>query len=268
MHAELIPIYGPIAIQSFGLCVVIGLLVFSWLLLRYPKRASIISVDQYTEVLFIGITAGIIGGRLLYVITEWYSLDSFFEIFYLWNGGFSLLGTIIAVAIALPIYLSNKHIPMWQFADLIAIHAPLLQSIARLGCFFAGCCYGIPTHASWGVCYQAVRASSYIDTALFEGICLHPTQLYSSFALFIIFIFMYSIAPYFINKHGQLVTIYLMLTSAERFIVDFWRADRIFIEVQGIINLISVHQLIAFIIFVIAGTAFIALNSCTSLKRL
>ena len=268
MHAELLPIYGPIAIQSFGLCVVIGLLVFSWFLLRYPKRALIISVDQYTEILFIGIIAGIIGGRLLYVITDWYSLDSFFEIFYLWNGGFSILGTIIAVAITLPLYLSKKHIPIWEFADLVAIHAPLLQSIARLGCFFAGCCYGMPTHAPWGVCYETVRSSIYVDTSLFEGVYLHPTQLYSALALFIIFIFMYCIAPYFINKRGQLLSIYLMLTSTERFIVDFWRADRIFIKTYGLLHLISVHQLIAFIIFVVAGTAFIALNSSAFLKRL
>jgi len=52
--------------------------------------------------------------------------------------------------------------------DLFAFAIATGEAIGRIGCFFAGCCYGKATHAAWGVMqHDELR---------------HPTQLYSSFA--------------------------------------------------------------------------------------
>ena len=228
MSRGLIHLWGPLSIQSFGLIITIGLLLFSWLLYRHKKRKQLLSDDQFSEILLIGIVSGIIGGRFLYVIEEYHSMTSIIDMFSFWQGGFSILGTILFVLFTLSIYLKRKNIAMLPFLDLIALYAPLLQSISRIGCYVAGCCYGIPTTLSWAVIYTS--------TTTLAPICVRmpPTQLYSSATLFCIFLFMRFFATKFCNRPGQLITLYLVLMSIERFSVDFWRADRFFFKATSL----------------------------------
>ena len=57
---------------------------------------------------------------------------------------------------------------------------------------------------------------------------------------------MYFFAQNFCKEKGQLFSIYLVLASSERFIVDFWRADRIMIN-----NFLSFHQIVALCIIIV-----------------
>jgi len=57
--------------------------------------------------------------------------------------------------------------------------------------------------------------------ALYD-ITIHPTQLYSSAILFMIFLFMYFIGQHIFKKTGQLFAAYLILAAVERFVTDFW----------------------------------------------
>jgi phosphatidylglycerol---prolipoprotein diacylglyceryl transferase len=245
MHRELVPIYGPFRINSFGVFIVIGLLVFSFLLLKDPRRKKLITVDQYYNILSLAIIVALIGGRFLYIITNWHLLDAWWEIFAIWQGGFSLLGGILALLFFMPIYFKKSGIPALQFLDLAATYAPLLQSISRIGCFFAGCCFGIATNLPFGI------MNSHCNHAM------HPTQLYSAITLFIIFVIMFCIAQYKARYPGQLVCIYLFLISVERFTVDFWRADREFVSS---ISAFSIVQLIAAAIAMGALITFAYIN--------
>ncbi len=191
------------------------------------------------------ILAGCIGGRLLEVISEPLLYPHWYDWFALWQGGFSVLGSIIGIIITLPFYLKKIHVPIIPLFDLVAIYAPLCQSIARLGCFTAGCCYGVATHGICAVIYTNPH------TLAAHGIPIHPTQLYSSALLFGIFLFMYFIAQKICTKNGQLFTTYLILAALERFVVDFWRADRIMIS-----NMMSFHQLVALCIIIVIITFY------------
>jgi phosphatidylglycerol:prolipoprotein diacylglycerol transferase len=101
----------------------------------------------------------------------------------------------------------------------------------------AGCCYGCPASVCWAVPH-----------GLFF---VHPTQLYSTVFLFVIFLVLLTARPLF-SKPGQLVLLYLILESGERFVVDFWRGDREFIASSGFWGILSVHQYIAFILGMVA----------------
>ncbi len=250
MCRELIHIYGPLSIQSFGLIIAIGLLLFTWLVYHHPLRKKLLSKDQFSSVLLIGILSGIIGGRLLFIAQEYSSMSSVFDIFRIWQGGFSILGTIAGITLALAYYLKKTKIPALPFFDLIAIYAPLFQSISRIGCFTAGCCYGMPTSLPWGITYSDQLCSAPTNIAL------HPTQLYSSITLFFIFIFMRFVATKKLKKPGQLITLYLALASIERFTIAFWRADRDFCQ-KGFLKIFSVHQWLALILLVFAITTFV-----------
>lgn len=230
---ELFSLYGPFAIQSFGLCIVIGILLFTVLFLRDPRRKTLISTERYYNLLSSSILIGFIGGRLLYATTSEEPIQPFWYIFAFWEGGYSLLGGILALILFVPWYLKTHKIPILPLLDLISTYAPLLQAVSRIGCFFAGCCYGTPLPGFWK---------------------LHPTQLYSAGLLLLIFLFLYFLGQRLFAKPGQIICVYLILMSIERFAVDFWRGDREFITLS---SFFSVVQLIALILIATGVYGFI-----------
>jgi phosphatidylglycerol:prolipoprotein diacylglycerol transferase len=249
---ELLRIHGSLGIQSYGLFILLGIIIAT-IAARYNKRFTQLHLEKtYFDIIAVGVIAGVIGGRLLVIISEPFLYRHIYDWFALWQGGFSILGTIIGVIITLPFYLKKINVPIIPFADLVAIYAPLCQSIARLGCFFAGCCYGITTNNIFAVTYTNPQTFAPCN------ISLHPTQLYSSALLFGIFIFMYFIGQRICKKNGELFIMYLTLACLERFFVDFWRADRIMID-----NHISFHQIVALCIIIF----LIIFYYCLSIKN-
>lgn len=231
---ELIHIYGPLGIQAYGLFIALAIIITTYAI-RKNKRFSELHLESvYPNIIIISVIAGTIGGRLLEVISEPNIYENWYDWFALWQGGFSALGAILGVALVTPLYLKKINRPILPTADLVALYAPLLQSIARLGCFTAGCCYGNPTHSFFSIIYTNP------ETFAPRGIALTPTQLYSSALLFFIFLFMYFIGQKTLKKPGQLFATYLFLAALERFIIDFLRADRIMIT-----SWLSFYQIIA-----------------------
>lgn len=235
MGHVLLNIYGPFAIHSFGLMLTIGLGVFMALAIRHSRRKQLMSAQTFSDITLIGVFAALIGGRLLAVLTnDDLSKATFLDIVNVWDGGLSLLGSVIGVLLGVGTYLSYKNIPVLPFFDLVAIHTPILQAIARLGCFFAGCCHGSGTNLPWGVMYHEQ------DSLAPLGIPLHPSQLYSASILALIFCLMYYLGKK-TTYPGQLLGAYLVLISIERFITDFFRGDREFFSIHTL-NFLSIHQ--------------------------
>ena len=86
-------------------------------------------------------------------------------------------GLIAAVAVALW-YLWRHRMPMWTVTDVFAPGIALGHVIGRLGCFFAGCCFGRPTDVPWAITFHSEYAARNVGTPL--NIPLHPTQLYEA----------------------------------------------------------------------------------------
>jgi len=247
MSSVLLHIYGPLAIHSFGLMIVIGLIVILYLLEYDTKLKTLISLEQLSTIIQISLISGITGGRIWFLITNPSIIESWTDIFTIWSGGLSILGAIIGIIATLPIYLIWHHIPILKLLDRLALYAPLLQSISRFGCFFAGCCHGLPTNLPWGILYTDTESFAPLHTIM------HPTQIYSSVLLFLIFIILY-----FFDRHnkyqkaGTILTLYIMLTSSERFIVDFWRGDQEFFAQPTYFDFLSIQQYLALLLFIIA----------------
>lgn len=240
----LLPIYGPFCIQSYGLMIALSLVISTYLLLRDKRRASIISQEQLMHLLTIAIIVGVIGGRVLHVLScydEYYTLSSMLA---LHEGGFSILGTTIALIMMIPWYLRRMHIAILPFLDLLCTYAPLTQAIARLGCLFAGCCYGLPSDSCMAITYTDVYSLAPV------GIALHPTQLYSSVSFLLMFGIML-ICKRYPGWAGRDTLIFLTLFSAQRFIIDFWRGDRIF-SPFAVSYTISFHQWVALLLGILS----------------
>jgi phosphatidylglycerol:prolipoprotein diacylglycerol transferase len=258
MRRELFHICGPFSIYSYGVAICIGLLLVNFLIRRHPQFTALNLKDRFIDILIIGIVAGIAGGRLLFVLTELEGTPSFSDIFSYWEGGFSVLGSIISIILTLVWYTKKVGIPFLPLLDLFAIYAPLLQGVSRFGCFFAGCCYGAATNLPW--------AFTYTDPNTVAPMCvpMHPTQLYSAGILLLLFAAMYFFIQRYTTKQGQLLSIYLILASLERFTVDFWRADRTFISSsilpEWMVHYFSVNQLIALGIILVSSVTGILLS--------
>ena len=250
MRRELLHIYGPFSICSFGLFIVIGLFVFVKLIEKHPLFRRLGLEDKFLKVLVAGVLSALVGGRILSIISYPEAFESVWQMISPWEPGYSIMGTIMAVALVVPYYLKRLGVPILPFLDLVALYAPLLQSISRIGCFCAGCCHGASTVLPWGITYTDPQSSAPLHVRL------HPSQLYSSVALFGVFLFLFFVVQRKVRRPGQLAAAYLMLVSLERFVVDFFRGDRV--EVPGIAGgFFSIDQLVALLILVVSTIFFI-----------
>jgi phosphatidylglycerol---prolipoprotein diacylglyceryl transferase len=231
MCPRLLHIYGPLWVQSYGLMIVLGFLLFLFCAYNDSRRARLIDSDTFFNVIFVGLVSAVIGGRLLFIISEWSSLSNpWLEIFCVWKGGFVVLGAIIGVIIAVPIYLKMHAVKILKFLDISALYGPLMQAVGRIGCFLAGCCYG-------------VSAQSFVFSVMFKnpdglaplGVHLHPTQIYMSLLSFSIFITLFLLKRS-LQKPGQSFFLYLVFESIARIGIDFWRGDR-----GDVINISCLH---------------------------
>ncbi|MFH1461480.1 MAG: prolipoprotein diacylglyceryl transferase family protein [bacterium] len=249
MFPRILHIYGPLWIHGYGMMIAVGFLIFIYFLYNNSIRKKIISDEILFNTLFLGLMSGIIGGRLITIIYEWNSFsENIWQIFYPWIGGFGILGSILGVMITVPIYLKIKKVPVMELFDIIAIYAGLLEGFGRFGCLFAGCCHGMPAKCFCSIIFTNPNGLAPLN------IPLHPAQIYSSLASFLVFIFMFYRAKYFEYKKGELLFTFLMLSSFFRFLIDFVRGDRDFIAE---FHTISYYQTIAILIFIFSFISFI-----------
>ncbi|MCX5922405.1 MAG: prolipoprotein diacylglyceryl transferase [Candidatus Dependentiae bacterium] len=259
MRRELCHLWGPFSIYSYGLALAAAILLFVWLCLRHPRRAKIISTEKFIETVGLSLIVGLIGARLLFIVNSYDEFESIGSFFSLWNGGLSLLGGIIAIVLVMPFYLKSINVPVLPLLDIAAIHAPLLQAIARLGCLMAGCCYGKPTDLPWAIVYSDQQSEAPLNIAL------HPTQIYTSIAMLLVFAFFYFYLQKKVTIPGQLVMAYLMTEGAVRFSVDFFRDDQEYFS-GDMHHTISAHQWLALGLFT-AGLVGLILIRYTNNER-
>lgn len=247
MLPYLFHIYGPFYANCYGIAIACGIVVLTQLVSRDPRRALLISEKNFQNLILIGTIVGVIGARLLWIASN--LPMSWYEAIEIWEGGFAVQGTMIAILICMPFYLRSIKVAALPLLDLVSVYVPLMHAISRLGCFLAGCCHGLPTNLPWGVIY------THPDVQIpdhFKFIAIHPTQLYSVAMLFGIFLLMrYYFQPRLL-KTGELTACYLILAGIERIIVDFWRADREFFAITNT-QFLSVHQWIG-VGIIICGT--------------
>jgi len=92
------------------------------------------------------------------------------------------------------------------------------EMLGRMGCFFAGCCYGKPTDLPWAITFTHPHSLAKL------GVPLHPTHLYSSFKALIVFFILLSFRRYK-KADGQLTGLYILLYAVGRLIIEPFRGD-------------------------------------------
>lgn len=261
---------GPIFIYSYGLMIGIGVVMVMWLSERSAKKEGLNHL-KILDLMLVVFLASIVGGRLLRVFLDWnnYSSD-LLKIFKIWEGGFDFYGGLI---LAIPVgiwYLQRNKLPVLNTIDLVITYVPLATAFGRIGCFLEGCCHGTLTTVPWAVRFPKWFSAQdgiigtpafvqHVNMHLIESsstlsLPVHPTQLYSSLYLFIIFFILVILRK---HKHfnGEILSAYFIAYSIARFFIEFLRGDA-----QIIFWGISLYQLCSIVFFITGIIAMIVFS--------
>lgn len=234
-----IHIFG-INIYLYGLMIGIGLIAA---ILLFTKRSKAEGYDEdasFNFAIICGIS-GILGAKLLYIIVEFPELiKDPILIIKNFSDGFVFYGGIFLGVFAGYTYTRIKKWHFLKIFDLAAPSIPLAHAFGRVGCFFAGCCYGKETDSFIGVEFNNSPFAPH-------NIHVIPTQIVSSIGNFIIFGILLWFDKKKRSRDGQTGALYLIVYSVFRFIVEFFRGDP-----RGTVgNILSTSQFICLFIFLI-----------------
>ena len=187
----------------------------------------------------------IIGARLYYVIFSDYDY-SFGEIFRIWDGGMAIYGGVIGGAIGVLLYcLIHKK----NFLDVGDIAAPSLilgQAIGRIGCYFAGCCYGIEVTDDSLMWFP-------ISTKI-DGVWHYSTFFYESLWNLIGFaILMLLLRKSSLKQRGAIMSLYLIIYGCGRAWIESIRGDSLYL------GSIKVSQLLSILLIIVGLTVLVTI---------
>jgi len=250
MFPRLFTIGDLLTVHTYGVLVATGLLVGLYTASRYAARAGLQRETLWNLGVYMALTA-LVGAKLTLLVTEWrYFAEHPGEIFS-WasfqSGGIFYGGLLFAAALAIG-YAWRFRLEFAALADAYAPGLALGHAIGRLGCFSAGCCWGKPTEAAWGVTFTDPYSAQLVGVPL--GLPLHPSQLYEAAAELIIFALL--VLLWRRRRYaGEILASYLMLYAVARFAIEFFRGD----PRGGFLfdGALSVPQGVSVALFLVAG---------------
>src|SRR6266550_8876120 len=221
MYPELFHI-GSFPINTYGVFLALAFLCAILITVKLAARDGLPKEKIYDLSLWM-LLASLIGSKLLMFLTEPEYRDHPLQLLsldFLRSGGV-FYGGLIGAVITGYFLMRRYKLPWWKTADACAPGIAIGNFFGRQGCFAAGCCWGKPTTLPWGVKFtEAGHAITGVPTDAY----LHPTQLYESFAMFIVFLFLL-----WLHKRkrfsGQVILFYALLYSVIRFAIEFLRDD-------------------------------------------
>lgn len=214
---------GDFFLPTYGVLVTLGFLLGLWVTGKLAKRRGL-DAHLVTDLGIYVALAGLGGAKLMMILYDLpYYLQHPGEIFSMatLQAGGVFYGGLIAALLVAVWYLRSRKLPFLPVADCFAPGIALGHAVGRVGCFAAGCCWGLACERPWAVTFTNPEAHRLVGVPLHIG--LHPTQLYEAVGELITFVILYRQA----GKNpptGRLIGLYLLLYPAVRFGVEFLRA--------------------------------------------
>lgn len=210
-------------VHLYGVMIAAGLLCCFGVLFFYTKKKGF--NEKFVDFIFYDGIASILVGFLGAALFQ-----AFYN--YLKNpeGGFDitsgltfiggLIGGVVCFLTVYFVFFKMKKLTGNIF-DLLPIATCCIlvaHGFGRLGCFFAGCCYGKPTDSFLGVRFPVNSLYSGYD-----GSPVHPTQLYEAAFLFLSFA-LFSLL-YLKKNDNYIMSYYLVSYGVFRFLIEYVRGD-------------------------------------------
>lgn len=221
MYPELFRI-GSFPINTYGVFLALAFLCAILIAVKLAARDGLPREKIYDLCLWM-LLSSLIGSKILMLFTEPEYRDHPWQLLsldFLRSGGV-FYGGLIGAMLTGYFLMRRYQLPWWKTADACAAGIAIGNFFGRQGCFAAGCCWGKPTNLPWGVKFTEL---GHQITGVPTDAYLHPTQLYESFAMLLVFVFLL-----WLHKHrsfnGQVILFYALLYSVIRFGIEFLRDD-------------------------------------------
>lgn len=165
-----------------------------------------------------------------------------------------LIGASVCLLVLLKLFRNNTQYSAKEWFDILTRPMLLFHFFGRLGCFFAGCCYGKTTSSCLGVAFPDNAAAGIFH----HGQTCYPTQLFEAFALLVIFAVVCFVSEKFY--------VYILLYASARFVIEFFRGD----DRGCFIGIFSPAQVISVCLFAasLLHLCFIRLNGRKKLREM
>ncbi len=249
---------GDIKIYMYGLMIAAGILCCFWVLFNYSKILAIPA--RYVDFIFYDGIASIVIGFIGSAV--WQGIFNYIEDLktnpnatFSLSGGITAIGgiTVGAVTFIVIALCFRKRFP--YVLSKTVIFAPCCITIAhafgRMGCFFAGCCYGRPVEPGdafgfLGVIFQP-GSTPYNK---YGAVPVYPTQLFEAIFLFVLF----GVMSWLVVKKNfrYSMTVYLAAYGIWRFLIEFLRAD----DRGSFVGVLSPSQTLSLGLVLLAVPAF------------
>lgn len=244
MYPVLFNVFG-MNVYSYGFFIAIGAIAgVAYMAIRGKKDVGL-TFDQANSLFLVIFLAAFVGGKV-FLFFEDISYYSQHPDKLVAGRGFVFYGSFLFAVPAMLIFFRKNKLPTYAMLDVMAVTTCIVHVFGRIGCFMAGCCYGIETHSFLGVTYTNEVCQAPLNVPL------HPTQLYEAFYILLVMCVLLFLRE---RKrfYGQLFLIYLILYAFGRFGLEYLRGD----QERGLLldRLVSHSQLVAAAI--LAVVAFI-----------
>lgn len=214
---------GWLTIHWYGVMVALAFLAGLWTASRRGLRDGI----PPEKIIDLGpwlILGGILGARVLYVISYWkdqFAGKPLGEIFMVWHGGLVFYGGLVGASLAGIHYLRRKKLPLWKVADVVAPSIALGYVFGRIGCLLNGCCYGRYCALPWAIRFPEGHETHLAGS---PATPVHPTQIYES----LLNLGLYAALAWLYRRKkfdGQVFGAYLVGYAVLRSFVEMFRGD-------------------------------------------
>lgn len=201
-------------VHMYGVMIAVG--VFFALLLIYAFGRRMHLSEKFLDFIFYnGVFSILFGFGAAALFQALYNYISDPEKGFRITGGITFIGGLIGgAAFFLVVWFFFRRRLDGRLTDILNL-VPCCITIAhgfgRIGCFFAGCCYGIPTDFFLAVKFPHLPVP------------VHPTQLYEAAFLFLLF----ALLSYLLlrRKFRYNMSVYLVSYGVFRFLIEYLRGD-------------------------------------------
>ncbi len=227
MHPYLhLPFYD---LPVYGLFTALGLLA-AGLYVFFTNRSGVcghIGGDDLFNMAALAFAGAFLGAKLLYVLSALPFVAQHWTLFsgrpgLLFSflaGGLVFYGGLLGGLGAVYWYCRRYAVPFGAVAAVVVPGVPLFHVFGRVGCFFAGCCWGV----------ECLRGIAYtIAPAAPNGVPLFPVQLVEAGANLILFLALAALVRRLaMEKKWMVLPVYLCAYAVLRFVLEFVRGDAI-----------------------------------------
>lgn len=227
-------------VRMYGIMIAVGILVCFLVLYRYSRRLSL--PEKLMDFVFYdGVFAIVVGFGSAALFQAVLNYREHPEQGFQFGNGITFMGGLIGGAAAfLIVYFvygliyAARHkragagrgevmldalthrtgsLRLWDILPVIPCCITVAHAFGRIGCFFAGCCYGKQTDSFLGVVFPERASLGKV----------HPTQLYEAAFLFLLF----GVLTYLllVKKYKGTMAIYLIAYAVFRFLIEYLRGD-------------------------------------------